>query len=214
MKPTRVLVADDHPIVRLGIRQMLDNEPDLSICAEASTPEEAVESVGRDHPDLALVDLSFGALSGLDLIRHLREIAPDLPILVLSMHDESLFAQRALRAGAKGYITKHEAITHLVSAIRQVLSGHIYVSDRVSQQVLEGLGHTMDRSGDRVATLSDRELQVLTMIGHGTATAEIAGRLGISIKTVETYRSNIKAKLSLRDSTDLIRFAASWVEHL
>lgn len=213
-RPTRILVADDHPIVRLGIRQMLGNEPDLTVCAEAATPEAALEALRTEQPDMALVDLSFEGLNGLDLIRQMRQIVPDLPVLVLSMHDESLFAQRSLRAGAKGYIMKAEAITHLVAAIRQILHGHIYVSERVSQQILEGVGRSADGSGDRVGALSDRELQVLSLIGHGVGTADVAARLGISVKTVETYRSNIKSKLGLRDSTDLIRFAANWIERL
>ncbi len=165
--PARVLVADDHPIVRLGVRQMLGNEPDLSVCAEVTTPEATLQALQTEHPDIAVIDLSFGELNGLALIRRMHEIAPQVPVLVLSMHDEALFADRALKAGAKGYIMKHEAITSLVSAIRCVLSGRIYVSDQMAQQALEGIRQNRGGGHDPVADLSDRELQVLTLIGRG-----------------------------------------------
>jgi DNA-binding NarL/FixJ family response regulator len=211
---TRILVVDDHPIVRLGIRQMIAAEADLEICAEAESADAARQLVMSAHPDLAIVDLSLAQGTGLELIRSLRELVPSVPVLVLSMHDEVLFAERALRAGARGYIMKREAITGLVAAIRQVLSGRIYVSEGMAQAVLERLGNEPAASDNPVGNLTNRELEVFSMIGRGLSTGEIAGQLGVSIKTIETYRSNIKTKLNLKDATDLIRFAATWTEHL
>jgi DNA-binding NarL/FixJ family response regulator len=211
---SRILIVDDHPIVRLGIRQMLAAERDLDVCGEADSAEAARQLISSARPDLAIVDLSLAQGTGLDLIRSLRESLPTLPVLVLSMHDEALFAERALRAGARGYIMKREAVTGLVGAIRQVLSGRIYVSEGMAQVVLERLGHEAVPSENPLASLTDRELEVFDLIGRGQSTVAIAERLGVSVKTIETYRSNIKTKLNLKDATDLIRFAATWTERL
>jgi DNA-binding NarL/FixJ family response regulator len=206
--------VDDHPIVRLGIRQMLSTDPGLTVCCEAESADAALQLAKRSKADLAIVDLSLGQVTGLELVRQLHEAVPDLPVLVLSMHDEALFAERALRAGARGYIMKHEAIDGLVGAIRHVLSGRIYVSERMSQDILERVGRQELPSGGRLGNLSDRELEVFEMIGRGLSTATIADQLGVSVKTIETYRSNIKTKLNLKDAADLIRFAATWTERL
>jgi DNA-binding NarL/FixJ family response regulator len=211
---TRILIVDDHPIVRLGIRQMLAAQRDLEVCGEADSADAAMQLITSAPPDLAVVDLSLEEGSGLELIRTLRKSAPTLPVLVLSMHDEALFAERVLRAGARGYIMKREAITGLVGAIRQVLSGRIYVSAQMAQTVLERLGHEGAAPESPLATLTDRELEVFEAIGRGLSTAVIAEQLALSIKTIETYRSNIKTKLNLKDASDLVRFAATWVEHL
>jgi DNA-binding NarL/FixJ family response regulator len=211
---TRILIVDDHPIVRLGIRQMLAAEPDLEVSGEADSADEARRSIRSARPDLVIVDLSLAEGTGLDLIRSFRESLPGLPVLVLSMHDEALFADRVLRAGARGYIMKREAITGLVGAIRQVLSGRIYVSEGMAQAVLERLGHEATAPDNPLASLTDRELEVFDLIGRGQSTGAIAEQLGVSIKTIETYRSNIKTKLNLKDATDLIRFAATWTERL
>jgi DNA-binding NarL/FixJ family response regulator len=209
----RLLVVDDHPIVRLGIRQMVSTDAGLSICGEASTAEEALEQIRTSEVDLAIVDLGLQAGGGLSLIRSLHELSPDLLVLVLSMHDEALFAERALRAGARGYIMKQEAVVGLVHAVRQVLSGRIYLSEHMSQRLLEQIGpHEQQLPADSLAHLTDRELEVFEMIGHGTSTAVVADRLGISVKTVETYRSNIKTKLNLKDGFELLKFASSWIE--
>jgi DNA-binding NarL/FixJ family response regulator len=209
------LVVDDHPIVRLGIRQMLSAERDLEVCGEAESADAARQLATTARPDLAIVDLSLAEGTGLDLIRTLREALPTLPVLVLSMHDETLFAERVLRAGARGYIMKGEAITGLVTAIRQVLSGRIYVSERTSQAVFERLGRQESAPPDSpLAILTDRELEVFDLIGRGLSTAAIAEQLRVSVKTIETYRSNIRTKLNLKDATDLIRFAATWTERL
>jgi DNA-binding NarL/FixJ family response regulator len=209
----RILVVDDHPIVRLGIRQMIAAEPQLTICGEAESAAAALELV-KSKPDLAIVDLSLEDGNGLELIRALREAAPGTRVLVLSMHDEALFAERALRAGARGFIMKQEAIGGLVHAIKQVLAGRLFVSERMSQHLLERFGHDAPAAGDRLGNLTDRELEVFELIGRGLSTAAIADRLDVSVKTIETYRSNIKSKLDLKDATDLVRFAATWTQRL
>jgi DNA-binding NarL/FixJ family response regulator len=208
------MIVDDHPVVRLGIRQMLSADPGLSICCEADSPEAALRLVKTSKPDLAIVDLTLEGGTGLELIDTLRETAPDLPVLVLSMHDEMLFAERVLRAGARGYIMKQEAIDGLVGAIRRVLAGEIFLSERMSQSVLERLGPGGVTVGGRLGNLTDREFEVFELIGRGLGTAEIADRLSVSVKTIETYRANIKTKLQLRDAADLLRYAAVWTERL
>lgn len=211
---TLILVVDDHPIVRLGIRQMLAAERDLEVCGEADSVDAAKQALANVPPDLVIIDLSLAEGTGLELIREIRKSVPTLPMLVLSMHDEALFAERVLRAGARGYITKRQAITGLVAAIRQVLAGRIYVSEGMAQSVLERLGHDSAAPDNPLANLTDRELEVFDMIGRGLSTNAIAEQMGISIKTIETYRSNIKTKLNLKDATELIRFAATWTERL
>ena len=205
----RVLVVDDHEIVRLGIRQLISSEPDLIVCGEAATAEEALTLSRTAFPDLAIVDLCLDKTPGLELVRQLHEASPELPVLVLSMHDEALFAERAIRAGARGYIMKKGAIVGLVHAMREILSGRVYASESVSQGLLRGLGDPGASQRDPLAGLTDRELEVFEMIGRGISTATIADNLGLSIKTIETYRSNIKQKLNLRDATELMRVAVS-----
>jgi DNA-binding NarL/FixJ family response regulator len=210
----RILIVDDHAIVRLGMRHLIGMEADLLVCGEAESAEEALSLARSVSPDLAIVDLSLGTGHGLDLVRHLHEAFPDLLVLVLSMHDEGLFAERALRAGARGYIMKKGAIDGLIHAIRQVLAGKIYASESVAQEVLASLGPSRAPAGNALAGLTDRELEVFEMVGRGMSTAAIAVQLGLSVKTIETYRSNIKAKLRLRTATDLVRYATSWTERL
>jgi DNA-binding NarL/FixJ family response regulator len=211
---TRILVVDDHPIVRLGIRQMIGSEPDLQICAEADCADAALDAVRDARPGFVIVDLSLGSGTGLQLIRDLRDSNPDVLVLVLSMHDETLYAERALRAGARGYIMKREAITGLVGAIRTILGGRIYVSEAMSQAILERIGRERALREDPLSDLSDRELQVFELIGRGLSTAAIGEQLRVSVKTIETYRSNIKTKLNLDDAADLIRYAATRGEGL
>ena len=212
--PLRILVVDDHPIVRLGIRQMVSTEPDFEICGEVGSAQEALRLARTLKPDLALVDLSLEEGTVLGLVRELHQTAPGVGLLVLSMHDETLFAERALRAGARGYIMKHAAIDGLVDAIRQVASGGVYVSPKMTQHVLEQFRDSTPGPAGLMATLTDRELEVFDLIGHGRSTAEIAGELAVSVKTIETYRANIKSKLKLKDARDLLRVATSWAERL
>jgi DNA-binding NarL/FixJ family response regulator len=209
----RILVVDDHPIVRYGVRQLIDTEPGLQVCGEADSAKSALEFAKSSQPEVVLVDLSLLESSGLALIRELSDSAPAVRVLVLSMHDEAHFAERALRAGARGYIMKQEAIAGLVHAIRVVLSGRIYVSEKVAQGVLERIGNPGRFLAGSLAALTERELEVFELIGRGKSTAAIARHLGVSTKTVETYRANIKTKFNLKDATELIRYATSWTEH-
>lgn len=211
---TRILLVDDHPIVRLGVRQLLSTEPDLEVCGEAQSSNAARELIRKVRPDLVICDLSLAEGTGLDVIRSLHESMPALPVLVLSMHDETLFAERVIRAGARGYIMKREAITGLAGAIRQVLTGRIYVSEGIAQAVLERLGHDDPPTDNRLTSLTDRELEVFDLIGRGYSTTIIAEQLNVSVKTIETYRAHIKTKLNLKDNTDLVRFATTWSERL
>jgi DNA-binding NarL/FixJ family response regulator len=212
--PARILLADDYPIVRLGIRAMAGSDPTLTLSVEAESADAALRTAKSAALDLALVDLSFEYGTGLDLVRALHKDAPRLPVLVFSGRDEVLFAERSLRAGARGYIMKQEPIERLVGAIRHVLAGQIYLSPRMSQRLLERVGKTATAPEDRLVALTNRELEVLEMIGRGLTTAAIAHRLRLSIKTIETYRSNIKTKLGLKDATELIRCAMTWTEGL
>jgi DNA-binding NarL/FixJ family response regulator len=209
----RILVVDDHPIVRQGLEQQLDREPDLMVCAQASNASQALAAVEEHRPDLVLVDINLPGRSGLELIRDIRAVAPKLPMLVLSMHDEALFAERVLRAGGRGYVSKEAGGDKLLEAIRRVLSGHIYVSDTVSTRLLDNLaGKPSARTVSPVEQLTDRELEVFTLIGQATETREIARRLNMSGKTVEAHRAAIKRKLKLKTSPELTRHAVLWVE--
>jgi len=207
----RILIVDDHAIVRLGIRKLIDTEPDLSICGEAETTEQALDLVRTATPDLAIVDLSLGETHGLQLVRQLHETFPALLLLVLSMHDEALFAERVIRAGARGYIMKKGAIDGLVHAIRHVLAGRIYASESVAQDLLAGLTLGSAAAGNPIDALTDRELEVLELIGRGTSTSGIAKELGVSVKTIETYRANLKTKLKLKSGAELVRYAVTWL---
>lgn len=213
-RKTPVMIVDDHPIVRQGIALLINQQQDMEACCEAGSAEEALESLGaKGHstPDLAVVDLSLGGMSGLDLVKTLRSRFPDLPVLIMSMHDESLYAERVLRAGARGYIMKQEATEKILTAIRQILRGEIYVSDRMRTRMLERLvDNRADSSESPLACLSDRELEVLRLIGEGLSTGDIARDLHRSVKTIEAHRANIKEKLDLKNAAELVRFAIQW----
>lgn len=210
--PARLLIVDDHPIVRLGIRQMVSTDADLLICGETDSAARALQWVKESEVDMAIVDLSLKDGGGLQLIKMLRDVAPALQVLVLSMHDEALFAERALKAGARGYIMKQEAVISLVSAVHQVLSGRIYLSEHMSQLLLERIGPGAQTQESGVSLLTDRELEVFELIGRGVSTSLIAEQMGVSVKTVETHRSNIKTKLNLKDGFELLKYATSWTE--
>lgn len=214
LSPIRILIVEDHPIVRLGIRQMISEDPALTICGEADSAARALDLVSSTSPALALVDMSLPDGSGLDLIGALIDKAPALKVLALSMHDETLFAERALRAGARGYVMKDAAVDCLLHAIHEVMAGRVFVSPRMSQVILERLGREPGASDSVLGSLTDRELDVFEQIGRGLSTSAIAGRLKVSVKTVETHRSNIKTKLHLKDGTELIRCATAWLERV
>ncbi|MGD0613889.1 MAG: response regulator transcription factor [Verrucomicrobiota bacterium] len=209
----RILIVDDHPMMRQGLAQLITSEPDLMVCCEADTAAQALDLAAAQKPDLALVDISLPDKNGLELIKDIHVLCPKVLILVVSMHDESLYAERVLRAGARGYIMKQEGGKKLVEAIRQVLSGHIYVSDKMSAHILEIFsGRRSENAGSSVERLSDREFEVFQLIGEGKGTREIADHLHLSVKTVEVHRANIKEKLKVNTATDLIRYAVRWSE--
>lgn len=209
----RLLIIDDHPMMRTGLGQLIDNEPDLKVAAEAGSAAQALEAVGKNTFDLVLLDISLPDKNGLEVIKDIRALKSSTPILVVSMHDETLYAERVLRAGARGYIMKQEGGKKFLEAIRQVLNGQIYVSEKISSRILEMFsGRSARKPETSVARLSDREFEVFQMIGQGKSTREIADHLHLSIKTVEVHRANIKEKLLLKSATDLIRYAVRWAE--
>ena len=209
----RILLVDDHPFMRVGLATLIDRQPDLAVCGEAGNPLEAFHALEKTKPDLILTDLTMPGRSGLEFIKDLRAAEPELAILVVSMHDEAVHAERALRAGARGYIMKEAGGENLLAAIRQVLRGEVYVSPKMSARILEGLSGGKPRgSSSPIEKLTDREFEVFQLIGQGKSTREIAGQLHLSPKTVDVHRANIKEKLDLTDVTALIRHAVRWVE--
>ena len=210
---SRILVVDDHPMMRQGLAQLIANEPDLVVCCEADTAHQALQAIAQGKPDLALVDISLPDKNGLELIKDIHAMYPALPVLVVSMHGESLYAERVLRAGGRGYVMKQEGGKILMQAIRQVLAGQIYVSDKMSARILEIFsGGRREGGASPVGRLTDREFGVFQLIGQGRGTREIAEYLHLSVKTIEVHRANIKKKLRILSATDLVRYAVRWVE--
>lgn len=212
-KETRVLIADDHPFLRLGIKSMIDATPTMKCCGEAENVSETMRGVEELKPDILLLDLCLGDNDGLELIKSIRAIQPDLPVLILSQLDETLYAERSLRAGAQGYIMKERATDDVLEGIRTILDGDLFVSKRVAALAVKRMVETRgETEGTDVEALSDRELQVFRLLGTGKGTRDIAESLGLSFKTIETYRENIKHKLSLPDATALVHRATEWVQ--
>ncbi len=210
----RILIVDDHPIVRQGVRRVIEQEPDLRICAEAETAAIALRLFEEHQPDLAIIDITLKGTDGLELTKWIRARNEHIPILIMSMHDESLYAERVLRAGAHGYVMKAEVADKIVIAIRKALQGEIYLSDKLEQDILQEVsGRAAKMDPSPVRKLSDRELEVFRLIGQGMGTRAIAGHLRLSIKTIETYRSHLKEKLGLANATQLVRYAARWMEN-
>jgi DNA-binding NarL/FixJ family response regulator len=210
----RVFLVDDHPMVREQLAHLIDQQPDLQVCGEAGDVAEAIEGIERLRPDIAIVDLSLKNSSGLDLIKDLKARESAVPVLVLSMHDESLYAERVLRAGAMGYVSKQEKTRNILSAIRRVLDGAIHVSaDLAGVLVKRMVGGLNQPDASPVARLADRELEVFQLIGRGQGTRKIAESLNLSVKTVESYRARIKEKLQLDDGIQLLQRAVRWVEN-
>jgi len=208
----RIYLVDDHAVVRSGLAELLNQTDPFTVCGGSATAEEALQQIPRAKPDLVLVDLALERTSGLDLVKDLKIRMPQLPVLVLSMHDEAIYAERCLRAGAKGYVMKHEAIDELRAAIRKVLEGGIAVSPRMADRLLHSFAQGGDRSESLEDRLSDRELEVYDLIGQGLGASEIARKLRLSVKTIETYQAKLKEKLGLKDSSELFRHALRWVE--
>ncbi|AHF92567.1 LuxR family transcriptional regulator [Opitutaceae bacterium TAV5] len=210
---TRIYITDDHALVRRGLAAMIATESDLELCGEAEDCATATSEVGRLHPDVVIVDISLRGNSGLELIKNIRALDPAIQIVVLSVHDESVYALRVLKAGARAYVMKQDIATRVLDAIRKVRKGQMFVSERVSSQMLSHLVKGPAAESDSpVAGLSDRELEVVTLIGSGLATREIAARLHMSVKTVETHRAHIKTKIHLDTASQLVQFCVRWVE--
>ncbi len=211
-KKRNVLIVDDHPVFRHGIASLINAEPDLHVCGEASTSPLALDAMRRLKPDVALLDISLPGTNGVELIKLMKAEQPKLPLLVLSMHDESLYALRALRAGALGYVMKAEALNHVLNALRKVLKGEVYVSEKFSERLIFKAIQSIDGGlGSPVDKLSDRELEVLELLGRGFGTREIANELHLSVKTIETHRAHIKEKLGFKDAGEMVRFSIDWV---
>src|SRR5262245_23196587 len=207
---TRIMLVDDHPIVREGLAESINREPDLLVCAQAEDHQEALKAFESSKPDLVVIDLMLKSSSGLELIKDIHTRWPRLLILVVSMHDETLYAERVLRAGAQGYITKQQATRDILLAIRRVLSGGIYLNERTASSVLARLASKQAVTDSLTDLLADREMQVFELTGRGLSTREIGGQLHIDVKTVDTYRARIKEKLNLKTSSELLQLAIRW----
>jgi DNA-binding NarL/FixJ family response regulator len=211
LKKSRVLLVDDHPIVRQGLAQMVDREPDLIVCGEAGDALSALHSIALLKPDIVLLDISLNGPSGVEILRSIRQTDKTLRVLVLSMHDETVYAERALRAGANGYIMKQEATEKVLEAMRRILGGDVYVSESVGNKMLKRfVGGPAALRQSPVDTLTDRELEVFRLIGEGHGTRQISDQLCLSVKTVETYQSHIKEKLGLKNARELVQYAIQW----
>ena len=206
-----VLIVDDHPLLRQGLALLINQQQDMQVCGEAEEAQAAMQAIALRRPDIMILDISLNGPDGLELLKSIRASDPELPVLVLSMHDEAIYAERALRARANGYIMKQEATEKVLVAVRRILNGEIYLSDRMSNKMLQQyIGGGPSRLQSRISALSDRELEVFRLIGEGRATREIAEELHLSIKTVETYQAHIKEKLALRSGRELIQHAIQW----
>ena len=213
-KIARIVIVDDHPIVREHLKSLIEQQRDLEVCASVPDAAEAMKAVAAERPDMAIVDLSLQETHGLDLIKNLARHHPELPVLVLSMHDERLFADRVLAVGARGYITKQEATSRIMIAIRKVLAGDIYVSDQMAERILHrAVDGEAKKPVSSLSQLTDRELQVFQLTGHGLTTREIAKQLRVDVKTVVTYRMRIKDKLHLGSATALLQYAVQWTQN-
>ncbi len=209
----RILIVDDHPFMRAGLAQLIDKQSDLQVCGEAGDPSEAMRKLGQLSVDLVLTDITMPGRSGIEFIKDVQAVHPKMPMLVVSMHDEVIYAERVLRAGARGYIMKEAGGENLLFAIRHVLAGQVYVSPRVSAKILDDLSSKKPRgSSSPIEKLSDREFEIFQLVGQGKSTRDIAQQLGLSPKTVDVHRANIKEKLELKDATALVRHAVRWVE--
>jgi DNA-binding NarL/FixJ family response regulator len=210
---SRILLVDDHPMVRERLAEVIKREPDLSVCGEAEDRFEALKLIGSQRPHLAIVDLTLKRSHGIELIKDITNQYPEVAVLVVSMHDEMLHAERVIRAGARGYITKQEATRKIMQAIRTVLKGEVYLSEKMAAQIAAGaVGSARTKGSLSMATLSDRELLVFEMIGKGHGTRQIAEQLHLDMRTIETYRARIKEKLNLKDANELLQYAIRWTQ--
>ncbi len=210
---TRIFIVDDHPLLRRGLAELINREPDMVFCGEAEDSPSAIKMISQIKPDLVIVDISLKGYNGIELIKNIKAFDSKIQILVLSMHDESIYAMRVLKAGAKAYVMKQEVVDKVMEAVRRIRAGKVFVSERVASRMLDQVVVGGDPAPDSpVDLLSDRELEIVNMIGSGLPTREIAGKLHISIKTVESHRARIKEKLNLQNAIQLVQFCVRWVE--
>lgn len=209
---SKILIVDDHPMIRQGLASLIDDQPDLVTCGQAEDAPEALKAISETKPDIVVLDISLKSSSGIELMKSIKAQYPKLPVLILSMHDEDLYAERALRAGSMGYIMKSEASEKLLTAIYHILGGQIYVSDKISNRLLHKLARgKIEMTGSPIDSLSDRELEVFRLIGQGFGTHQIAEKLYLSVKTIETYRTHIKEKLNLANADELRQYSIQWL---
>ena len=206
----RILLVDDHPVTRHGLAQLIAQQPDLVVCGEVGKAEEALDCVRSVQPDLVLVDVALPGKSGLELVKDLTTMFPEITVLVFSMHDETLYGERALRAGARGYLMKSVGGEEVLQAIRRVLAGNVYLSQNLSARILDSLWGSPHRPAGVLSVLSDREFEVFELVGEGLTASEIGRRLHISDKTVETHRLSIREKLGLKNPAELTKYAVRW----
>jgi DNA-binding NarL/FixJ family response regulator len=210
---TRIFIVDDHPLLRRGLAELINREIDMVFCGEAEDSPTAMKLIGQIKPDLVIVDISLKGYNGIELIKNIKAFDPKIQVLVLSMHDESVYAMRVLKAGAKAYVMKQEVVDKVMEAVRRIRAGKVFVSERVASRMLDQVVVGGDPAPDSpVDLLSDRELEIVNMIGSGLPTREIAAKLHISIKTVESHRARIKEKLNLQNAIQLVQFCVRWVE--
>jgi DNA-binding NarL/FixJ family response regulator len=208
-----ILLVDDHPITRQGVAALINQEGNLMVCGEADSAPKALELITKLAPDMAVIDISLKSVNGLELMKNIKALMPKLPVLVMSMHDEALYAERALRAGAQGYIMKQEASEKILVAIQRVLKGELYLSDKMQEKMLHRIVNAkQEEPGFAIDKLSDREMEVFQLIGNGFSTRQIATQLNLSVKTIESYREHLKLKLALDTGSDLVRYAIQWMK--
>jgi DNA-binding NarL/FixJ family response regulator len=207
-----VFVVDDHPLMRQGLAQLINSEPDLLVVGEAEDAPRALKGIAAKHPDLVIVDISLQGNNGIELTKSIKALYKEVRVMVLSMHDEHIYAQRVLRAGANAYVMKQESPDRVIDAIRKTLKGDIYVSEKVGAQILHQIVTGRGATGSPIDNLSDRELEVIQLIGEGKSTREIASGLNVSVKTIESHRAHIKEKLGLRNAAELVQYCVQWVE--
>lgn len=208
----KIYIVDDHPLMRKGMAMTLEDSVEFTVCGQSESAEEAIGEIPEKKPDCCVIDISLPGMNGIELVKNLLAQMPDLKVLMVSRHDEELYAERAIKAGAKGYLMKLEADDVLVEAVRQILNGGIYLSDKIESQLIMKIASGQSTSTNPLEILSDRELEVFELTGNGLATKDIAQRLHVSVKTVDTYRARIKDKMNINSGNELMRKAVQWVE--
>lgn len=209
----KILLVDDHPVIRQGIKQVVESDRNLKVCGEAASANEAIEKINRENPDIVIIDIQLeGSVNGLELVKSIKDRFPNVLTLVLSMHDESIYAERAVRSGARGYLMKEVAPKKIVEAIQAVLNGELYISENQSKKIIDKLIHgTLDTESLSIDVLSDREFEIFQLIGNGFSTKEIGKKLNLSIYTIESHKRNIRTKMNLNNSADVTKHAIQWV---